>query len=971
MFGVFGLSNRFGFDGGGVGVTVTVSLCSRRHTAIESGIYARRLAARLFAVLLLAFVFAVPASADTGDQPSVAIYYGGGVPVDMLNQFDWAVVESAHVSEEQLEGIQQYGTTAFAYVSVGEAEHWRGTETAPKQALKARNDNWNSQAADLAHSEWGDYIVNERIRPLWQAGYRALFLDTLDSYRLFATDDASVAEQQKALVALIKRIRAEFPGVKLLLNRGFEILDQVQNEIVGVAAESLYKSWDARTQSYRDVKPEDTQYVLDKLTEVRNTYNLPAIAIDYVAPADRDEARATAQRIADAGIVPWVSNGALDQVGVGAIEAMPRKVLVLYDSKRTDYNSLAYASAHLFAAMPLEYLGYAAVYQDVNESLPETTLTGRYAGIVSWFGTRVDDSASYRRWLIGQMQDGMKVAMLGDPGVSVSGDLAELMGVQPVPTRAGQKFRVVESDSMMGFEGMPKRLRPDQNGFKATRNDVTPHLTVASGDGDRLSTVLTGDWGGVAMSPWLLQEGAKDRLRWILDPFQFLQTTLDLTPMPVADATTENGSRYWMTQIDGDAFMNRAAFPGTPFTGQVMLDRILRRYRVPFTVSVITGEIAPDGLYPELTDELVPIARDIFKLPWVEIGTHTFSHPFDWLALKEGDLAGQGKTATGFAYNLPIKGYHFSLEKEIAGSTQWINTHLAPPGKQVKSVLWTGEALPPAEGLAIADRLNLANINGGNTHVTRDNPTLTDVSAMLRPAGSHLQVYAPVINENVYTNDMTGPFWGFKRVIETYKLTDTPRRLKPIDIYFHFYSAGQPASLNALTDVFDYVQTQQTLPIYTSTYTGIARNWYDVGIARNLNGGWRITGATQMRTLRLPASMGWPDMAASDGVVGVRDLEQGRYVALSGAPRVTLRLDNHAPSQPHVRRSNGRVTRWGQSGDTTTLQMASEVVPLQIKLAGTRGCRVNAPGATRSGGGNTVTLRYKASTSKPVRIDCG
>ena len=223
-------------------------------------------------------MLAAPASADTGDQPSVAVYYGSDVPVAMLNQFDWAVVESAHVSDEQLDKLEQYGTTAFAYVSVGEAEHWRGTETAPKQALKARNDNWNSQAADLAHSKWGDYIVNERIRPLWQAGYRALFLDTLDSYRLFATDDASVAQQQKALVALIKRIRQQFPGVKLLLNRGFEIVDQVQGDIVGVAAESLYKSWDARTGSYRDVKPEDTQYVLDQLNKVRNSYNLPVIA---------------------------------------------------------------------------------------------------------------------------------------------------------------------------------------------------------------------------------------------------------------------------------------------------------------------------------------------------------------------------------------------------------------------------------------------------------------------------------------------------------------------------------------------------------------------------------------------------------------------------------------------------------------------------------------------------------------------
>lgn len=103
-----------------------------------------------------------------------------------------------------------------------------------------------------------------------------------------------------------------------------------------------------------------------------------------------------------------MSNGALNQVGVGSIEPMPRKVLVLYDAKRTDYNNLAYSSAHFYAAMPLEYLGYGAVYQDVNEPLPENTLTGRYAGIVAWFGTRVENGTVYRHWLLQQMQDGRK-----------------------------------------------------------------------------------------------------------------------------------------------------------------------------------------------------------------------------------------------------------------------------------------------------------------------------------------------------------------------------------------------------------------------------------------------------------------------------------------------------------------------------------------------------------------------------------
>ena len=788
----------------------------------------KRAAARLamarhllvFSLVMLGLSVSTSAFANVDAQPSVAFYYGNDVPVQMLNQFDWAVVESEHVSKKELTSLEQHGTTAFAYVSLGEAEHWRGADAVPQAALKARNENWNSQAADLTRAEWGDYIVNDRIRPLWQAGYRALFLDTLDSYRLFATDDASAQQQQDALVALIRRIRSEFPGIKLLLNRGFEVLDRVQGDIVGVAAESLYKSYDARTQSYRDVSAEDSQYVLNQLERVRDDYGLPAIAIDYVAPGDRDVARETARRIADAGIVPWVTNGAINQVGVGSIEPMPRRVLIVYDSTQLEHGSLAFSNAHLYAAMPLEYLGYGADYVDVNGALPSDSLVGRYAGIVTWFSGGVSNGGRYRPWLIEQMREGLHVAMLGDPGVDVSGDLADLMGLQVVPTLNDAQVEILSHDDLIGFEGIPKRAETNQSGYyQIVGDDVTSHLRLRDSNGSEFVPIASGDWGGVALSPWILQQGGLDQRRWILDPFAFFKRALDLPEMPIPDATTENGSRYWMTEVDGDAFMNRAAFPGNPFTSQVMLDKIFRQYRVPTTVSVIQGETGPDGMYPELSDELESVAREIFRLPWVEIGTHTFSHPFDWVELKEGDLAGQGRTAAGFPFNMPIEGYHYSLEKEVAGSTRYINENLAPPGKKVKAVLWSGDALPPEKALAIADGLGLANINGGNTHVMRDNPTLTDVSAMLRPVGDQLQVYAPVINENVYTNDMTGPYWGYRRVIETYELTDMPRRLKPIDIYYHFYSAGRPASLNALKDVYNYARSQNTVPVYASTYS--------------------------------------------------------------------------------------------------------------------------------------------------------
>ncbi len=902
------------------------------------------------------------------DAPSVAFYYGDNMPIDMLGQFDWAVVESANMHDGDLENLQRYGTRAFAYVSLGELEGWRrDTDEVPRSALVARNTHWDSEVADLTDPAWADYLINTRIHPLWQAGYRGVFLDTLDSYRLFAEEGKVAAEQQDALVALIHRIHDEFPGIRLILNRGFEVLDRIHDDVTGVAAESLYRRWDPARREYGQVSEADHAYVQEHLARARDRYGLPAIAIDYVDPADRDMARATARHIAEAGFIPWVSTPALDQMGVGTLEPLPRKVLVFYDKAHTEQGDVYYALAHRLLAMPLEYLGYAAEYRDVNADLPSGILNGRYAGVVSWFEDDLQHQNAYRDWLRKQLDAGVRIAMFGTPGVDLSGTLGERLGLRPVTPR---KATVASHDALLGFEGMPARQPRPQPGFRLEGDALQAHLTLRDAQGETFTPTVTGPWGGVALAPWLIQQGLPNQLRWILDPFAFLERALQLPRVPIADATTENGSRYWMTQIDGDGFASRAEFPGSPFTGEVLLDEILSKYRVPTTASIIEGEVAPDGLYPESSERLEAIARRIFRLPWIELATHTYSHPFDWLSLHEGDTTSQNKTSAGYHYNLPIDGYHYSLEREITGSAEYINRRLAPEGKRVRTVLWSGDALPPEKALAITERAGLANLNGGDTAATDDNPSLTGVSPMLRPLGDYLQVYAPQMNENIYTNELQGPLWGYRRVTETYRLTDTPRRLKPIDIYYHYYSAASPAALKALDEVYRYVLGRETLPLYASTYSGIARAWRDLGIARRLDGGWQIRGASQARTLRLPAALGWPDLRRSTGVAGVRDLEQGRYVALSGDPDVTLYLTSQAPAAPYLERANGRLTHWRRDADGLELALKAADVPLKVDLAGTQGCRVTAPRARQQATRDTLQLRFDTHESGRIRVTC-
>jgi len=243
--------------------------------------------------------------------PRTAFFYGAQVPVTALAQFDRVVVEADQIQD--LRPLRAAGADIFAYVSVGEVEGWRASVRAlPPELFLGSNASWHSRIADLSHPGWRRYLLDERMAGLWAAGYRGFFLDTLDSYRMAAKDAAQERAQTAALVDLIRAMHDRFPGVKLLLNRGFEVLSEVAPLCVGVVAESLFQGWNAGLQKYVRVSEADRLWLLNRLSDARERFGLPVTVIDYVSPKQPALARATAQRIAALGFAPWVANPGLD-----------------------------------------------------------------------------------------------------------------------------------------------------------------------------------------------------------------------------------------------------------------------------------------------------------------------------------------------------------------------------------------------------------------------------------------------------------------------------------------------------------------------------------------------------------------------------------------------------------------------------------------------------------------------------------
>jgi polysaccharide biosynthesis protein PelA len=874
--------------------------------------------------VLIALVGAGGAAADA--LPSIAFYYGDHPPVRQLACFDRIVVESAHISNGDLQTLQSRGGRVHAYVSVGEAEPWRnGYEDMSRSWFLGRNAAWDSDITDLSNPEYRRFLLDNRFQPLWDRGFRAFFLDTLDSYQALDPRKLDLQAQQGGLVELVRAIRQRFPAVRLIANRGFEVFDRIHGLIDGVAAESLYCAWDPLKKSYVDVAGRDRQWLTARLREARETYHLEIYAVDYLPADQREKARQVARKIADLGISPWVTVPRQDVLGVGLREFIPREVLVLYDDDtgRAEIEQMA---------VLLDYYGYVAVYQHTRKTLPAYRLAGRCAGLITCL--HATQSTAYGHWLQQQTADGLRVLILSDPGLETDNPLFKNFGLKPVPATA--PYRVVAHDALYGFETQIASTAEAVPGLQNVQETNQVHLKVEDRHGTVLTPVVTGPWGGMALSPWAYYDRPAGKPLWVMKPFELVKTALALPSIPMPDVTTENGQRVWMSHIDGDGFINRAELPGTPFAAEVIRTRILEKYRYPTTVSIIEGEIGPAGIYPQLSAEAESIARKIYRMPTVEAASHTFSHPFDWQKVQ------QGATATG-EYSLPIKGYRYSMEREIQGSANYMEKALLPAGKRVKVLLWSGDCLPTANALVQAREAGLLNMNGGDTIIRKDEPHLFYVSPMARPVDDELQIYAPIMNENVYTNLWHGPYYGFRRVIETFELTDQPRRLKPIDIYYHFYSGEKTAALRALRTVYDWTLKQQILPLFTSEYIQRVLACRQAMVFRELSGALEYIAPAALRTLRLAGGACTLDLSTADNVAGYRRLHDGTYFALSGGTRTRLKpgtVDNRAV---RLVRANGILDAWHRQADGVRVSMHGHR-PLEMVVDGPGTCSIKVGG---------------------------
>ena len=812
----------------------------------------------------------------------VGIFYSKSPPDSALYLYDWLIVDPRVFSIKKLKEKFYIKKRAklIAYLSIGELGRHSPffKEIKPDWKL-GENKIWHTTIMDIRKKGYRNFILNKVIPFIFKKGYEGLMLDTLDSYQKVLKEE-EWSSYERAEAELINKIKTKYPQIILIANRPFRIFKYIKSSIDAFLAESLFYGLDSHL-NYIKMKPSDTEWLLKKLKEVKSS-GIPVIVVDYVEPKKRTLAKQVAKKIKELGFIPWVTDKYLSIEGISTYEPVPRKIMLLYDSE-TEYDP-ALSSIHRLVQMPLEWLGFVPELYDVKKKLPDGYLADQYRGIVIWI-PELKKPVPFYKWVRKRIKEGLKLFFINGFGFPMENRFLSPLGIKVIQNRAKplQPIKVIKKASFVGFETEPEIEFTD---LLLLPEKGTPLVIAENYLGQRFVPLAFTKWGGYALPGSCIVTVGREDL-WTVNPFVLFKT-LFKPAFPVPDITTENGRRILTAHIDGDAFFGDADFDTSKTTGEVIMEQIIKKFRIPHTVSVIEGEIAPWGIYPDKSKRLEQVARSIFRLQNVEPASHTYSHPFFW---KKRQMLKTEKKEYG--NNLPIKGYQFDLKREIIGSVNYINRRLLPSGKKVKVFLWSGDCLPSKEALKLTYQLKIYNVNGGDTSITPQHPFISYVSPMGVNLGDYFQVYAPVLNENVYTNLWHGPYYGYVNVISTFKLTDRPIRLKPISIYYHFYSGQKLASLTALKKVYKWALSQSVIPMFLSEYAQKVLEFRTTAIARCDNF-WIIRNSGALRTLRIPKNQ-VPVISKSKGVIGYKKIGNFRYVHLDNSGDYIICLGKTRP----------------------------------------------------------------------------
>jgi polysaccharide biosynthesis protein PelA len=617
---------------------------------------------------------------------------------------------------------------------------------------------------------------------------------------------------------------------------------------------------------------------------------------------------------------------------------VPRVILAVYDSQYQ--REVRDTRIHQLLEMPLNHLGLVVRYLDWKQGLPAPEEMRDVRGIVAWFQPgAMQRPAGFLSWATAAIDAGKRFVVIGDLSVASGpeGQPKQIALLNRFLAKLGLRVedwvpvtydvRIAYKDpKMMDFERQLPAVLPPFDRVRTIDNRVRVHLLArrSRDAGTDSALVVTGPHGGYAATGYTHFAGYRqDQLQWYINPFEFLRLGFATDDLPKPDTTTVAGRRIYYSHIDGDGWRNQTEVPRYRqeriSAAEVILRDAIRPFPdLPVTVGPIAADLDPLWFGNR---ESMRVAREMLAIPWVEAGSHTYSHPLDWesLTLAPGENAaarsglarwnemwrrlcerlteqwakpyaedGAPTLRRGHSRLRSYDLYPFDPAQEIGGSIDFIN-RILPPGKRVKLLQWSGTTLESETVLEATRRARVRNINGGDTRFDPEFDSYAWVAPLGRQVGRFRQVYSSDSNENTYTHLWNERYFGFRYLIQTVSRTESPIRIKPFNLYYHIFSGEKQPALDAVLHNLAFARAQELAPITASDYAAIVDGFFTAVLTQLGAHCWRVENRDGLNTLRFDRPGEHKvDWARSVGVTGERRYQGSLYISLDPAEPVAV-----------------------------------------------------------------------------------
>ncbi|WP_244647133.1 endo alpha-1,4 polygalactosaminidase [Sphingomonas sp. CFBP 13728] len=278
---------------------------------------------RMLALGATALTLGMRSRSNAAPKPSAkaalrwGVDYGAATDPVLARMCDLVVLEPHHA--RPIAPLRGPGSILLGYVSFGEVERGRPYFAALEKAgaLKATNPNWpDARLADLRHPAWRAAVLDRLVPAILALGYDGIFIDTMDNAEAMERQDPVANKGMvAAAVTLIAAVRARFPRMRIMLNRGYAMLPDVAPKIDYLLGEAMASRWNFATKRHELLSDSDWAWQADRLraAKTRNPA-LSLLTLDYWNPADTKQVAALYARERAAGFSPYVATLALDRL---------------------------------------------------------------------------------------------------------------------------------------------------------------------------------------------------------------------------------------------------------------------------------------------------------------------------------------------------------------------------------------------------------------------------------------------------------------------------------------------------------------------------------------------------------------------------------------------------------------------------------------------------------------------------------